>query len=238
MSVLLQSPPELAPAVAASAVTRRYGDGESAVDALRGVTLEVPKAQFTAVMGPSGSGKSTLMHMLAGLDTPTSGTVSIGGEDITRLNDKQLTKLRRRHIGFVFQSFNLLPTLTAEENVLLPLSIAGRKPDRAALDALLFRVGLTERRGHRPSELSGGQQQRVAIARSLITRPTILLADEPTGNLDSKAGADVLTLLREAVELDGQTIVMVTHDPRAAEQADRVIHLADGRIVDDVVNAR
>ena len=234
MSVLLQSPPELAPAVAASAVTRRYGDGESAVHALRGVTLEVPKAQFTAVMGPSGSGKSTLMHMLAGLDTPTSGTVSIGGEDITKLNDKQLTKLRRRHIGFVFQSFNLLPTLTAEENVLLPLSIAGRKPDRAALDALLFRVGLTERRGHRPSELSGGQQQRVAIARALVTRPTILFADEPTGNLDSTSGAEVLGLLREAVELDGQTTLMVTHDARAAATADRVLFLADGRIVADL----
>ena len=234
MSVLLQSPPELAPAVAASAVTRRYGDGESAVDALRGVTLEVPKAQFTAVMGPSGSGKSTLMHMLAGLDTPTSGTVSIGGEDITKLNDKQLTKLRRKHIGFVFQSFNLLPTLTAEENVLLPLSIAGRKPDRAALDALLDRVGLTERRGHRPSELSGGQQQRVAIARALVSRPTILFADEPTGNLDSTSGAEVLGLLREAVELDGQTTLMVTHDARAAATADRVLFLADGRIVADL----
>ena len=234
MSVLLQSPPELAPAVAASAVTRRYGDGESAVDALRGVTLEVPKAQFTAVMGPSGSGKSTLMHMLAGLDTPTSGTVSIGGEDITKLNDKQLTKLRRKHIGFVFQSFNLLPTLTAEENVLLPLSIAGRKPDRAALDALLGRVGLTERRRHRPSELSGGQQQRVAIARALVSRPTILFADEPTGNLDSTSGAEVLGLLREAVELDGQTTLMVTHDARAAATADRVLFLADGRIVADL----
>jgi len=234
MSVLLQSPPELAPAVAATAVTRRYGDGESAVHALRGVTLEVPKAQFTAVMGPSGSGKSTLMHMLAGLDTPTSGTVSIGGEDITKLNDKQLTKLRRKHIGFVFQSFNLLPTLTAEENVLLPLSIAGRKPDRAALDALLFRVGLTERRGHRPSELSGGQQQRVAIARALVSRPTILFADEPTGNLDSTSGAEVLGLLREAVELDGQTTLMVTHDARAAATADRVLFLADGRIVADL----
>ena len=234
MSVLLQSPPELAPAVAATAVTRRYGDGESAVHALRGVTLEVPKAQFTAVMGPSGSGKSTLMHMLAGLDTPTSGTVSIGGEDITKLNDKQLTKLRRKHIGFVFQSFNLLPTLTAEENVLLPLSIAGRKPDRAALDALLGRVGLTERRGHRPSELSGGQQQRVAIARALVSRPTILFADEPTGNLDSTSGAEVLGLLREAVELDGQTTLMVTHDARAAATADRVLFLADGRIVADL----
>ena len=234
MTVLLQSPAELAPAVAATEVTRRYGSGESAVDALRGVTLEVPKAQFTAVMGPSGSGKSTLMHMLAGLDTPSSGTVSIGGEDITKLSDKQLTKLRRRHIGFVFQSFNLLPTLTAEENVLLPLSIAGTKPDRTALDLLLSRVGLLERRGHRPSELSGGQQQRVAIARALVTRPTILFADEPTGNLDSTSGAEVLRLLREAVELDGQTTLMVTHDARAAATADRVLFLADGRIVADL----
>jgi putative ABC transport system ATP-binding protein len=234
MTVLLQSPAELAPAVAATAVTRRYGTGESAVDALRGVTLEVPKAQFTAVMGPSGSGKSTLMHMLAGLDTPTSGTVSIGGEDITKLKDKQLTKLRRRHIGFVFQSFNLLPTLTAEENVLLPLSIAGTKPDRTALDLLLARVGLTERRNHRPAELSGGQQQRVAIARALVSRPTILFADEPTGNLDSTSGAEVLRLLREAVELDGQTTLMVTHDARAAATADRVLFLADGRIVADL----
>ncbi len=223
-----------APAVAASAVTRRYGDGESAVDALRGVTLEVPAGQFTAVMGPSGSGKSTLMHLLAGLDTPSSGTVGIGGEDITAMNDKQLTKLRRKHIGFVFQQFNLLPTLTAEENILLPLSIAGRKADKADLEALIARVGLQERRGHRPSELSGGQQQRVAIARALISRPTILFADEPTGNLDSASGAEILALLREAVELDGQTTLMVTHDPRAAAAADRVVFIADGRIVADL----
>jgi putative ABC transport system ATP-binding protein len=231
--------PATAPsALAARAVTRVFGEGEAAVHALRGVTLDVPSGQFTAIMGPSGSGKSTLMHLLAGLDRPTDGTVEIGGEDVGRMSDAQLTKLRRRHVGFVFQAFNLLPVLTAEENVTLPLNIAGQKVDRAALDRLLTRMGLAERRTHRPSELSGGQQQRVAIARSLITRPTVLLADEPTGNLDSKAGADVLTLLREAVELDGQTIVMVTHDPSAAEQADRVIHLADGRIVDDVVNAR
>jgi putative ABC transport system ATP-binding protein len=223
-----------APAVAATAVTRRYGDGESAVDALRGVTLEVPAGQFTAVMGPSGSGKSTLMHLLAGLDTPSSGAVGIGGEDITKMNDKQLTKLRRKHIGFVFQQFNLLPTLTAEENVLLPLSIAGRKPDKADLDALIARVGLGDRRRHRPSEMSGGQQQRVAIARALISRPTVLFADEPTGNLDSQSGAGVLALLREAVELDGQTTLMVTHDPRAAAAADRVVFLADGRIVADL----
>ncbi|MGH2968773.1 MAG: ABC transporter ATP-binding protein [Solirubrobacteraceae bacterium] len=223
-----------APAVTATAVTRRYGEGESAVDALRGVTLEVPAGQFTAVMGPSGSGKSTLMHLLAGLDSPTSGTVGIGGEDITSMSDKQLTKLRRRHIGFVFQSFNLLPTLTAEENILLPLSIAGRRYDRADLDALIARVGLDDRRGHRPSELSGGQQQRVAIARALITRPTVLFADEPTGNLDSTSGDEILALLREAVELDGQTTLMVTHDPRAAATADRVVFIGDGRLVADL----
>lgn len=223
-----------APAVAATAVTRRYGDGESAVDALRGVTLEVPAGQFTAVMGPSGSGKSTLMHLLAGLDTPSSGTVLIGGEDITAMNDKQLTKLRRKHIGFVFQSFNLLPTLTAEENILLPLSIGGRKADKADLESLLARVGLGERRDHRPSQLSGGQQQRVAIARALISRPTVLFADEPTGNLDSASGAEILALLREAVELDGQTTLMVTHDAHAAAAADRVVFIADGRIVADL----
>ena len=223
-----------APAVAATAVTRRYGDGESAVDALRGVTLEVPAGQFTAVMGPSGSGKSTLMHLLAGLDTPSSGTVEIGGEDITTMSDKQLTKLRRKHIGFVFQQFNLLPTLTAEENILLPLSIAGRKPAKADLEALIARVGLEERRRHRPSEMSGGQQQRVAIARALISSPTVLFADEPTGNLDSASGNEILALLREAVELDGQTTLMVTHDPRAAATADRVVFIADGRIVADL----
>ena len=221
-------------AVAATAVTRRYGEGESAVQALRGVTLDVPVGQFTAVMGPSGSGKSTLMHLLAGLDRPTEGSVRIGGEDITTMGDKQLTKLRRRHIGFVFQSFNLLPMLTAEENILLPLSIAGRKPDRAAVASLIARVGLGERLDHRPSQLSGGQQQRVAIARALASQPTVLFADEPTGNLDSTSGTEVLALLREAVELDRQTTVMVTHDPRAAASADRVLFLADGRIVDDL----
>ena len=221
-------------ALAADAVTRVYGEGDAAVRALRGVTLDVPAGQFTAIMGPSGSGKSTLMHLLAGLDRPTDGTVSIGGEDISRMKDAQLTKLRRRHIGFVFQQFNLLPVLTAEENVTLPLSIAGTKVDRGALDALMQRMGLDERRGHRPSELSGGQQQRVAIARALITKPTVLLADEPTGNLDSTAGAEVLSLLREAVEVDGQTTVMVTHDPRAAATADRVLFLADGAIVGDM----
>jgi putative ABC transport system ATP-binding protein len=223
-----------AAAVTATAVTRRYGDGESAVDALRGVSLAVPTGQFTAVMGPSGSGKSTLMHLLAGLDTPTAGRIVVGGEDITAMNDRRLTRLRRKHIGFVFQSFNLLPTLTAEENILLPLAIAGRRPERATVDALLERMGLTDRRRHRPAELSGGQQQRVAIARALIAEPTILFADEPTGNLDSGAGAEVLRVLRDAVELDRQTTLMVTHDPRAAAVADRVLFLADGRIVADL----
>jgi putative ABC transport system ATP-binding protein len=223
-----------APAVAARALTRRYGAGESAVDALRGVSLEVPAGQFTAVMGPSGSGKSTLMHLLAGLDRPTAGSVQIGGEEISSMPDRRLTKLRRTHIGFVFQSFNLLPTLTAEENITLPLTIARAKPSAADVDRLLARVGLTERRDHRPAELSGGQQQRVAIARALIARPTVLFADEPTGNLDSAAGAAVLELLRDAVTEDGQTTVMVTHDPRAAAAADRVLFLADGRIVGDL----
>jgi len=233
-AVTLDSAPAATIAVAARAVTRRYGAGESAVDALRGVSLEVPAGQFTAVMGPSGSGKSTLMHLLAGLDRPTAGAVHIGGEDISAMGDRQLTKLRRRHIGFVFQSFNLLPTLTAEENVTLPLAIARIKPARADVDALLERVGLGERRDHKPAELSGGQQQRVAIARALIAKPTVLFADEPTGNLDSAAGADVLALLRDAVDDDGQTTVMVTHDPRAAATADRVLFLADGRIVGDI----
>ena len=223
-----------APAVTATAVSRRYGEGESAVDALRGFTLEVPAGQFTAVLGPSGSGKSTLMHLLAGLDTPTAGTGAIGGEDITSMNDKQLTRLRRRHIGFVFQSFNLLPTLTAEENVTLPLAIARTRPDAGEVDRLLARVGLTERRDHKPAELSGGQQQRVAIARALVTQPTVLFADEPTGNLDSASGTAVLQLLRDAVDLDGQTTVMVTHDPRAAAAADRVVFLADGLVVGDL----
>jgi putative ABC transport system ATP-binding protein len=216
------------------ALTRTYGDGDSAVHALRGVSLDLAAGSFTAVMGPSGSGKSTLMHLLAGLDTPTSGTVKVAGQDITRMRDRDLTRLRRRHIGFVFQSFNLLPTLTAEENVLLPQSIAGKRPPAEEVDALMERVGLTERRSHRPAELSGGQQQRVAIARALITRPTVLFADEPTGNLDSQAGAGILELLRAAVDVDGQTTLMVTHDPRAAAIADRVLYLTDGRIVADI----
>jgi putative ABC transport system ATP-binding protein len=235
---ILQPVPDGAPrraaAVAARDLVRRYGEGESAVEALRGVTLDVPAGQFTAIMGPSGSGKSTLMHLLAGLDTPTSGSVSIGEHDITGMSDKQLTKLRRRHIGFVFQSFNLLPMLSAEENILLPLSLAGRKPDGDWVEQVIERVGLRDRRRHRPSQLSGGQQQRVAVARALVTEPTVLFADEPTGNLDSKSGAEVLELLREAVETYGQTTVMVTHDPRAAARADRVLFLADGRIVADI----
>jgi len=229
------APPTAAPAVAARAVTRTYGSGDAAVHALRGVTLDVPAGQFAAIMGPSGSGKSTLMHLLAGLDRPTTGAVTIGDQDVAALDDAQLTKLRRRHVGFVFQQFNLLPVLTAEENVTLPLTIAGVKPDRERVDALLARMGLQDRRTHRPAELSGGQQQRVAIARALVTRPTVVLADEPTGNLDSKAGRDVLALLREAVDVDGQTIVMVTHDARAAEEADRVLTLVDGRVVEDRV---
>jgi len=235
MTAALTFEPLTSVAVSAHALTRRYGDGESAVDALRGVSLDVPAGQFTAVMGPSGSGKSTLMHLLAGLDRPSAGIVHIGGEEISSMPDRRLTKLRRRHIGFVFQSFNLLPTLTAEENVLLPLTIARIKPPAGALDALLDRVGLTERRDHKPAELSGGQQQRVAIARALIAKPTVLFADEPTGNLDSAAGTAVLALLRDAVAIDGQTTVMVTHDPRAAATADRVLFLADGRIVGDLV---
>ena len=221
-------------AVTATDLVKVYGSGDTAVRALDRVSISFPRGQFTAIMGPSGSGKSTLMHLLAGLDTPSAGTVLIGGEDITTMSDKQLTKLRRKHIGFVFQSFNLLPTLTAEENILLPLSIAGRKPDKADLESLIARVGLQERRDHRPSQLSGGQQQRVAIARALISRPTVLFADEPTGNLDSASGAEILALLREAVELDGQTTLMVTHDPRAAATADRVVFIADGRIVADL----
>jgi putative ABC transport system ATP-binding protein len=221
-------------AVTASALTRTYGEGDSAVHALRGVSLDLPSGQFTAVMGPSGSGKSTLMHLLAGLDTPSSGTVSVAGMDITNMKDRELTRLRRKHIGFVFQSFNLLPTLSAEENIVLPLAIAGKRPPADEIDTLIARVGLGERRDHRPAELSGGQQQRVAIARALITRPTVLFADEPTGNLDSESGAGILQLLRDAVEIDGQTTLMVTHDPRAAAIADRVLYLADGRVVADL----
>jgi putative ABC transport system ATP-binding protein len=221
------------PAVTAREVTRRFGEAETAVDALRGVSLDVGTSTLTAVMGPSGSGKSTLMHILAGLDRPTSGKVEIAGTDITDLDDTRLTKLRRDHIGFVFQFFNLLPMLTAEENVVLPLDIAGEKPDREWLNQVMSSLGLEERRKHRPSELSGGQQQRVAIARALISRPTVLFADEPTGNLDSANSGEILTLMRDSVDRLGQTTVMVTHDPTAASIADRVLFLADGELVTD-----
>jgi len=217
--------------VAAREITRRYGEGDTAVAALCGVSIDVEQGKLTAVMGPSGSGKSTLMHILAALDRPTSGSVWIAGTKLGELNDTEITKLRRQHIGFVFQFFNLLPMLTAEENVLLPLTIAGEKPDPAWRDQLLKTVGLDDRREHRPAELSGGQQQRVAIARALISKPTVVFADEPTGNLDSKTGAEILELLRQSVEEMGQTTVMVTHDPRAAAIADRILFLADGRIV-------
>jgi putative ABC transport system ATP-binding protein len=219
--------------VEATDVTRRYGEGETAVDALRGVSLTVTQGELVAIMGPSGSGKSTLMHILAGLDKQTSGDVKIAGSDIAKLSDTELTKLRRREVGFVFQFFNLLPMLTAEENVVLPLSIAGEKPDAEWLADLLEKTGLRDRKSHRPSELSGGQQQRVAIARALISKPAIVFADEPTGNLDSKTSGEILDLMRDSVDSYGQTTVMVTHDSRAAAIADRVLFLADGKIVED-----
>jgi putative ABC transport system ATP-binding protein len=227
---------ERAPAavVAAKELTRRYGEGDTAVDALRGVDLEVEQGKLTAVMGPSGSGKSTLMHILAALDKPTSGTVWIAGTELGGLNDTETTKLRRRHIGFVFQFFNLLPMLNAEENVVLPMTIAGEKPDKEWREDLLKKVGLDQRRSHRPAELSGGQQQRVAIARALVSRPTVVFADEPTGNLDSKTSGEILDLMRDSVDSLGQTTVMVTHDPRAAAIADRILFLADGLIVRDM----
>jgi len=223
--------------VAARDVARRYGEGETAVDALRGVSLEVERGHLTAVMGPSGSGKSTLMHILAGLDRPTSGQVFVEGTSLGELGDTDLTRLRRRHIGFVFQFFNLLPMLTAEENIVLPLSIAGRKPERDWFTTLIGKVGLSDRLDHRPAELSGGQQQRVAIARALVTQPTVVFADEPTGNLDSATSGEILALVRESVDAFGQTTVMVTHDPNAAAIADRILFLADGRIVRDLGRA-
>jgi putative ABC transport system ATP-binding protein len=219
--------------VIATDVTRRYGEGDAAVNALAGISTAFDRKRFTAIMGPSGSGKSTLMHILAGLDRPTSGTVTLDGVEITGLDDAELTRLRRDKLGFVFQFFNLLPVLTAEENVVLPLSIAGRRPDPEWLERLIRTVGLEDRRTHRPAELSGGQQQRVAVARALVSKPAVVFADEPTGNLDSKSSLDVLRLLRQAVDEFGQTVIMVTHDPAAASHADRLITLRDGRLVHD-----
>ena len=222
------------PAARVVGLTKIYGTGGAEVRALDGVTLELNAGEFTAVMGPSGSGKSTLMHCCAALDTATSGQVYVGEVELSQLGDKALTRLRRDEIGFVFQSFNLVPTLTAEENILLPLSIAGRKPDKDWYDTVIATVGLADRLSHRPKELSGGQQQRVAVARALASRPSIVFADEPTGNLDSTSGAEVLNLLRRSVDDFGQTIVMVTHDPVAAAVTDRVIFLADGKVVDEL----
>jgi putative ABC transport system ATP-binding protein len=219
--------------VEAQDLSRRYGEGEAAVDALSDVSVAFPGSRFAAIMGPSGSGKSTLMHILAGLDRPTSGAVRLDGVDLTSLADRALTELRRDRIGFIFQTFNLLPVLDAEENILLPLSIAGRKPDREWFDRLIDAVAIRDRLSHRPAELSGGQQQRVAIARALVSRPAVVFADEPTGNLDSKASDDVLGLLRHAVDDFGQTVVLDTHDAHAASFADRLLVLADGRIVHD-----
>ncbi len=221
------------PIVTAANVHRRFGEGEAAVEALDGVTLKMPRGAFTAIMGPSGSGKSTLMHVLAGLDKPTSGTVAIDGVELNGLDDKRLTELRRDKVGFIFQSFNLLPVLTAQENIELPLKIAGRDVDAAWRDQLVATVGLGDRLTHHPSELSGGQQQRVAVARALITKPAVVFADEPTGNLDSHSSAEVLGLLRQSVDELGQTVVMVTHEVSAAATADRVVVLADGKIVHD-----
>jgi putative ABC transport system ATP-binding protein len=221
----------------ADSLVRRYGDGGTAVDALRGVSLGIEAGRMTAIMGPSGSGKSTLMHIMAGLDRPTSGTVSIDGVEITSLADRALTRLRREKVGFIFQFFNLLPMLTAEENIRLPLQIAGVKPDRDWLNELICSVGIDSRRDHRPAELSGGQQQRVAVARALVSRPAVVFADEPTGNLDSTSSQDVLRLLRHSVDELGQTIVMVTHDPAAAATADRILFLADGQVVKDVAES-
>jgi putative ABC transport system ATP-binding protein len=219
--------------VSATDLVRRYGEGEAAVNALAGVTVGFAAGRFAAIMGASGSGKSTLMHCLAGLDRPTSGTVVVDGVELAGLDDRALTELRRDKVGFIFQSFNLLPVLTAEENILLPLSIAGRKPDREWFDELVRTVGLQDRLKHRPSQLSGGQAQRVAVARALVSRPAVIFADEPTGNLDSTASAEVLQLLRHSVDDLGQTVIMVTHDPEAAAVADRLVVLTDGRVIED-----
>ena len=221
--------------VAGTDVERRYGEGDAAVHALAGVTVAFARGEFAAIMGASGSGKSTLMHCLAGLDQPTAGSVVLDGVELAGLGDRELTALRRDRVGFVFQAFNLLPVLTAEENVLLPLTLAGRAPDREWVAALLETVGLTDRRTHRPAELSGGQQQRVALARALVHRPAVVFADEPTGNLDSRSSEEVLRLLRDSVDELGQTVVMVTHDADAAARADRLVELADGRHVQDAV---
>jgi len=234
MSSLLPTDTRLA--ARAVDVTKVYGRGATEVRALDGVSVDLPAGQYTAIMGPSGSGKSTLLHCLAGLDRITSGQVFIGDTELSRLSDKQLTLLRRDKVGFVFQTFNLLPTLTAAENIELPLAIAGRKPDRSFLDKVIDAVGLRERLAHKPAELSGGQQQRVAGARALATQPEIIFADEPTGNLDSKSSAELLGFMRRSVDEFGQTIVMVTHDPTAASYADHVLFLADGRIVDELAN--
>ena len=229
-----RAPAAFTVAAMARNATKVYGSGEALVRALDDVTIDFPSGRFTAIMGPSGSGKSTLMHCLAGLDTLSSGSVSIGNADLSKLNDRQLTQLRRDHVGFIFQAFNLVPTLSALENITLPSALAGRKPDRAWLDHVVDTVGLRSRLSHRPSELSGGQQQRVAVARALASKPQIIFADEPTGNLDSRAGAEILSFMRTAVREFGQTIVMVTHDPVAAAYADRAVFLADGRIVDEI----
>ena len=230
--------PTHAPSVGVAAsvrdLTKSYGTGQARVVALDEVSVDLESGRFTAVMGPSGSGKSTLMHCCAGLDTADSGSVLIGDQDLTRLKDKELTELRRDEIGFVFQSFNLVPTLTAEENILLPLAIAGRRPDPEWYDSVIATVDLADRLTHKPKELSGGQQQRVAIARALVSRPRIVFADEPTGNLDSRSGTEVLGLLRSSVDDHGQTVVIVTHDPVAAAYCDRVLFLADGRIVEEL----
>ncbi len=223
-------------AARAESVSKSYGEGDAAVHALDDVSVSLNAGEFTAIMGPSGSGKSTLLHVLAGLDRPTSGEIYVGDTEITKLKDKALTLLRRDQIGFIFQSFNLLPTLTAAENIVLPIRIAGRKPDEFWVQSIVETVGLTERLSHRPSQLSGGQQQRVAAARALASRPQIVFADEPTGALDSKSGSELLGFLRKAVKELGQTVVMVTHDPVAASYADRVIFLADGKIVDEMAD--